>query len=172
MSNYNIVNNFLPDYEFQFMKSVILGDNFPWYYNSVVVSTQLNDSFQFTHLLYKPELTTQSSYFEVITPLIRVLNAKYILRAKLNLGTRTVENEQGGWHTDHNLSNDFPTARTAVFYLNANNGYTLFKDGTKIESFENRFASFDSQTEHTGVSQTDTQVRCVLNLNYIPNEIK
>ena len=50
---------------------------------------------------------------------------------------------------------DFPPEwnhKTGIFYVNTCNGYTLFSDGTKVESIENRFVEFDSSIEHTGVT--------------------
>ena len=50
--------------------------------------------------------------------------------------------------------------------MNTCNGYTLFKDNTKVESVANRFVSFDSQLEHTGTSCTDENIRVLINFNY------
>ena len=55
---------------------------------------------------------------------------------------------------------------TAIFYLNSNNGYTEFEDGTKVESVANRFVSFPSTLKHRGTSCTDENVRVVINFNY------
>jgi hypothetical protein len=56
---------------------------------------------------------------------------------------------------------------TAIYYLNGNNGYTEFEDGTKIETVSNRIVIFDGLKKHRGVSQTDTTFRYVINLNFI-----
>ena len=53
-----------------------------------------------------------------------------------------------------------------IYYVNGNNGYTEFEDGTKVESVENRFVSFAGDLIHRGVSQTDTKERVVINFNY------
>ena len=55
---------------------------------------------------------------------------------------------------------------TAVFYVNTNNGYTIFESGEKVSSVENRMVIFDSNILHTGTTCTDERVRCVLNFNY------
>jgi len=69
------------------------------------------------------------------------------------------------FHTD--VTNDYKNSKTAVFYLNNNNGYTLFKKGKrKVESVANRIVIFDAKEEHTTVTQTDTNIRVVLNLNF------
>jgi hypothetical protein len=66
-------------------------------------------------------------------------------------------------HTDLELNQ-----RTAIFYLNTNNGYTLFEDGTKVDSIENTLLIFHGHRKHSGVSCTDQKRRIVLNINYIP----
>ena len=44
-----------------------------------------------------------------------------------------------------------------------------FKKGKKkVKSVENRIVIFDAMEEHTTVTQTDKDVRLVLNINYYP----
>lgn len=63
-------------------------------------------------------------------------------------------------HTDTNFD-----CRTAVFYVNTNDGYTNI-EGEKVASVENRLVKFGALTKHTGSSTTDSQIRVVLNINY------
>ena len=69
------------------------------------------------------------------------------------------------------MDTEITQCKTCVFYLNTNDGYTMFKDGTKVESVENRLVLFDSQTQHCGTSCTDKRKRVVLNINYVPVEM-
>ena len=86
------------------------------------------------------------------------------LRVKANLNPRMCDNEQlGAYHQDFSIEN----ATTAIFYLNTNNGWTQFEDGTKVESVKNRLVTFPATTNHVGFACTDKSVRIVLNLNYI-----
>ena len=85
------------------------------------------------------------------------------MRAKANLLTITPKIKQFDFHTDFD---DKENLTTAILYLNTCNGYTIFKDGTKVESFANRFVEFDSKLEHTGTTCTDENVRVVINFNY------
>ena len=55
---------------------------------------------------------------------------------------------------------------TSIFYMNTNNGYTKFEDGTKIESVANRLVSFPSNMKHKGTSCTDEKTRVVINFNH------
>jgi hypothetical protein len=57
---------------------------------------------------------------------------------------------------------------TAIFYINSNDGYTIFKKNKKIiKSKENKFIYFKSNSEHAGTTCTDQKVRVVINFNYI-----
>ena len=47
----------------------------------------------------------------------------------------------------------------------------MFKDGTKVESVENRIVIFDGSELHCGVSCTDEKARFVLNINYLPGTL-
>ena len=90
-------------------------------------------------------------------------DVRKIIKIKANLQPRTNNNIIQSFHTD------FPTDwknKTAVYYLNTCNGYTLFADETKVESIANRFVMFDGHLEHTGVTCTDEPARFVINFNW------
>lgn len=159
-----IIDDFLTDQEFSRLEETFLGEYFPWYYNSYTrdVEDAGLANYRLVHALYRPT-GEMSNWFEVLEPLWDKINPKTIVRAKLNLGPRDSEQREMGWHVDI----EDPEVTTAVFFLNTNNGYTLFEDGSRVDSVRNRFASFPSGTQHTGITHTDAQVRVVLNLNYI-----
>lgn len=159
-----IIEDFLPHHKFHRLSSSVLSSHFPWFYNPFVNDNDPNEpSFQFIHNFWNDSGPT-SELSSLIDPVWDIVNPKQIVRAKLNLGTRDATQVEGGWHTDFERDD----LMTAVLYLNDNNGYTLFEDGTKVESKANRFAKFPVNTNHTGVSHTDTKVRVVLNLNWLP----
>jgi len=94
-------------------------------------------------------------------------------RIKANLLTRTSNIIENEFHQDagkhEKLSKQWTTA---IFYMNTNNGYTEFEDGTKVESVANRIVIFPTNTKHRGTSCTDERTRVVINFNYlIKNEI-
>jgi hypothetical protein len=51
--------------------------------------------------------------------------------------------------------------------MNTCNGYTLFEDGTKVESVANRIVTFPNSMKHTGTTTTDSEYRMVINFNYV-----
>ena len=69
-----------------------------------------------------------------------------------------------GFHTDLNFK-----CKTAIYYVNTNNGGTIFrinKKEIKVESEENKIVIFNSKILHAAKSQTDTDTRIVININY------
>ena len=67
------------------------------------------------------------------------------------------------WHID----DQGDALKTAVFYINTNNGYTEFKNGVKVHSVANRVCIFDSNLEHRGTTHSEGgHQRVVVNFNY------
>jgi len=92
-----------------------------------------------------------------------------IIRIKSNLQLKTTEIETSPFHIDYRSEdngNEYDRLKTSIFYINSNDGYTEFKDGTKIESVANRLITFPSYMEHRGTSCTDKPFRLVINFNY------
>jgi hypothetical protein len=163
----HVFNDFLEPEDFKNIQNLLLGNSFPWYYNSTVVGEdEDNDNhFQFTHSFFHG-LYQYSTYFDTISPILEMINPISLIRIKSNLLTKTQKNIEHGFHIDlPELKKDHhPT--TAIFYVNTNNGYTKFEDGNIVKSVENRLIMFDSRMSHTGASCTDEKTRVVINFNY------
>ena len=104
-----------------------------------------------------------SPYWNSIAPILDNLKAKKIIRVKANLTPKKNDNLKSEMHVDTNVKN----SKTAVYYCNTNNGSTIFSDGKKVSSVENRIVTFESQTMHCGVDCTDKNIRVVINFNYL-----
>ena len=161
-----IFDNYLNEEDFIKIKNIFIdNEKFPWHYTpGVAYPDEIKeiDKFQFFNLMYRNDIGVKSSYYPDLMPLLNKINPKEILRVKANLGTRTPVHVEGGMHTDSKMKHT-----TAIFYLNTNNGYTKFENGTFVESVANRLVVFNSDLLHSGFSQTDEHIRCVINLNYI-----
>ena len=158
------IKNFLEEKEFLKLQEAVCNSFFPWFRNDGVVFT--DDPFiQFTHTFYK-EGTIHSTYFGIIEPLLKKINPFCLLRAKLNLITKTNKIIEHGMHVDVQNKKFNKKITTAIYYINTNNGYTKFINNEKIKSEENKFVSFNSTLKHTGTSCTNKNYRIVLNLNY------
>lgn len=163
-----IFDNYLNKEDFNKIKNIFIdNEKFPWHYTSGIAypyEIKQVDKFQFFNLMYRDDIGVKSSYYPDLMPLLNKINPKEILRVKANLGTRTSTHIEGGMHIDTKIK-----LTTAIFYLNTNNGFTVFESGERVNSIENRLVTFDSSIMHSGFSQTDYNIRVVLNLNYIKN---
>lgn len=160
-----VKDNFLEKIEFKNIKNEIESENFPWFFSNEKNPENENFyNYQFYHIFYQ-NYSINSQYFDLISPLIKKINPLSIIKIKANLTPNIGDIYQYGFHKD--LSE---RCKTSIFYINSNNGYTIFENGEKVDSIENRFLSFDSFLLHSGTTCTDKKFRCLLNINYIPRE--
>ena len=160
---YNIIDDFLPQEEFDLLEDHMMGYYFPWYYMDRESYETETDTFQFQHTFYKGgEYPYISEYYDLVKPILRKLNVdeKKLHRIKAILTTKTSEHRFSGYHID------YKDMTTVAFYVNTNNGYTEFQKGAKIKSVANRAAIFDSNMVHGGHTATDQKTRVMINFNY------
>ena len=145
--------------------------SFPWYYQPVIDFADEEDKFQFTHMFYI-EQTPTSEFVENLNPILEIIRPISIHRIKANLLTKTPNIIENSFHVDMNdLSEEkLKQWTTSIFYVNTNNGYTIFEDGTKVESVANRLVTFPGNMKHTGTSCTDEKIRVVINFNYFSSK--
>ena len=160
-----IIDNFLNQEEFNPIADLIV-NNFQWKYDNFVDYADDKDKFQFTHSFYK-DFEIVSPFHETLKPIWNRIRPREIYRVKANLLTRTPQIVENRFHTDNPEISGVIPYTTSIFYLNTNNGYTEFEDGTIVESVANRWISFPEDTKHRGTSCTDEKVRVVINFNYL-----
>ena len=167
LKNMKIHDDLLSKGDFANLKNYILGSNFPWYKGYIVDQNHKLlcdplDNIQFYCWLYYDN-RPQTGEYKIVEPIIYhpELKIASVIRVKANMNLRTNKVIEHGYHTDGEFQ-----CKTAVYYINTNDGYTAFEDGTQVESIENRLVVFDSQIKHTGSTCTNDQYRCVINFNY------
>jgi len=175
--NIKIEDNFLEQEEFDLLRVTMTGDNFPWFFRYryyALEETRENhsrgnelDKFQFTHIFYDSQVVN-SGNFKILSPILHKLDSFSMQKIRANLHTRLPTLIENTFHTD---MDNLPEEKlkqwiTSIFYVNTNDGYTVFEDGTKVESVANRMLTFPANMKHTGTSCTDKQTRIVINFNY------
>ncbi len=155
-----IIDNFLEKENFLELEKAFFGTEFPWYYNDSK-SLKGDVNFQFIHAIVWDK-TILSPYWKIVEPILKKLNYKEVIRVKANLTTKKNEIIKSPMHIDTGVKN----SKTAVFYCNTNNGYTLFNSGEKVVSKANRAVVFEGNEFHCGVDSTDEKIRVVINFNY------
>ena len=149
--------------------------NFPWFYQDYMAwNPRLNEgdtektdppnAILFNHGFIPKKGEIGSDYYGTfVKPILDKVEVKleHVDRAVLLFTPNFGKAVKSGWHTDrrddHKILN---------YYFNTCNGYTEFKDGKIVESVEDRLNMFDGKgRDHRSVSQTDTKMRLVLNVN-------
>ena len=162
-----IIDNFIDQDSLDTLKSVMLSGGFSWGFSDAVDFPDDKDKFQFFHSFYKEESGPSSFFYSLLDPILRKIKHKELYRIKANLITRTSKIVINSFHQDISHNMGVIPYTTAIFYINTNDGYTEFEDGTKVESVANRFISFPETTKHRGTSCTNEKVRVVINFNYL-----
>ena len=155
-----IIDNFLPEEEFKSIQSFMMGGEFRWFYAE---GRALDDDGQYhmTHMFFQPEVGSNSEHINMWNTFMNKVEAKKCVRIKANLTFKTPTIEVGEYHTDYD------DIKTAVFYINTNNGYTEFESGVRVSSVANRVCIFDSNLNHRGATHSEGgQQRIAVNFNY------
>ena len=166
-SNRKIIDNFLDPQFSGEMKEKYCGCAATWRYNDVVVDRGDKDhlyNFQFTNTVYDMGSPKSDDYMYIL-PIFDKLGVKIPIRVKFNLRPFTPDLVKSSFHTDISELKGIPY-KTAIYYINSNNGYTEFEDGERVESVSNRMLIFDGNQSHRGVTCTNEKIRVVLNINY------
>jgi len=127
---------------------------------------QVNTNVMFAHGLYfKDEIV--SDWFPHFTCILDRLDIFSLLRIKINYMSPTTERIIHDFHVDITDDNAPKDIKTAIFYLNTNNGVTIFEDTKEeVESVSNRMITFPGYLRHTGTTATDKPYRILINFNY------
>ena len=169
-----IEDNCLSLDNFKKITDLILGNKsfqIPWYWNPLIdYDNEIENpvKFQFIHIFYDNSPLYVSPYMEPLNSILDILQPVSVYRIKANLLTKTSNIIENKFHID---MNDIPDEKikqwtTSIFYVNTNDGYTEFEDGTKVESVANRMVTFPTNLKHRGTSCTNEKRRVAINFNY------
>jgi len=165
---YEVVDNFLNDEEFKNLKNfIIYSGNLSWHTKMGVAENGGTDGWFLYHMFYN-QFQKTSENFNILFPLLKKLDPLAIIRIKANFYPTTPKIVHHDFHVDLLDVDDTPiSCKGCLFYLNTNNGKTIFDDGTEIESVENRALFFDPAIYHKSTTCTDDDIgRFNINFNY------
>ena len=166
---YELIDNFLDKKELESVERVLLSGEFPWYLSPVVgESWNTKDNIQFSHSLYSKD-HVKSEWLHHFGCLLYRMNIFTLLRVKVNYLFQTEKRVVHDFHVDIQNPNAPKNISTSIFYLNTNNGVTIFEDTQEeVESISNRIITFPGYLRHTGTTHTDRNVphRIIINVNY------
>tara|TARA_R110000803_G_scaffold138978_1_gene205659 strand:+ start:68 stop:550 length:483 start_codon:yes stop_codon:yes gene_type:complete len=157
--SYKTIENFLTTEEHTKINNLLSGPEFRWFYQEVMT---IKDNCFLSHVFYDNNNVNSPLYPIIIVPFLNKLKAHAVHSVRANLTISFGDQYQSEWHTDTSKEN----CKTAIYYVNNNNGYTELKNNIKIDSKANRMLIFNSQIQHRMFSATDIKNRLVINFNY------
>ena len=162
-----VIDDCLSVSSFNAIAQTLTSNTFPWYYLNTKVGYGISEQDlhdqQFVHNFYN-HFAPQSPHLALLDPIIDLLDPAALIRIKANLTTFTSEIIQFPMHVDIPIRSN--NCMTAIYYVNTNNGYTIFETGERVDSVANRLVIFNTSLSHTGTTTTDTKNRCIINFNY------
>ena len=163
-SQYKVIDNFLPTEDFNKLVHTIKW--IPFFFTPDLNDNQTNEdkSFQMTHPLFvltDDQPTILSEWFENFRIVYDKLNAKSLIRMKINFYPHTDTVKEHPKHCDYDFEH-----KSLIFSLNTCNGSTVLEDGMKIKSVANRALLFDGSKPHNSTTCSDDKVRVNVNINY------
>ena len=171
--NYKILDNALNENSFQDLQKHFFSSDMNWYYNNTTIDNEVDESYYFSHWMYK-EHQIKSNMFESVYNLFNpILDLRSIFSIRANLTLKRTDELSTSWHTDvepYHLFNGEPVNfKTAIFYLNTNNGSTFLDKNNKykVQAIANRLVVFDASVSHCNQYSSNTKERVVLNFNYV-----
>jgi len=178
----DIIDNFLPEKEFRGLQSYMMNNDCPWFYQ---------EDGTLNHLFYsaKGQLPREDEEIcaataVILDPIMIKLGVvqPYKVEAyfkggitNYNKGVKSVK--EVGMVKDTYISgrssiNTNSNDKVAVLFVNTNDGYLEFEDGSKVPSVENTIVVFDSNTKYRTVETPDDSRRVAINFTYEAQEFK
>jgi len=167
---YEIVDNYLPETEFQKILNIVEDSGFTWSLAPKLIETSNPDDYYFTRVFVENGLEIYPNSSEIVkillTPVAKKLQKKlFVTRSKINLFLKEPKHFGYGMHQDVTGENS-KKFNSLLIYLENSNGYTEFDDGDIVESVRNRAVFFRSDVWHQTITSTDTVFRRNVNINY------
>lgn len=161
-----VIDNFISESDANFLENLFLKNN-----NQIWNFVHNSKHPYFCHLLYNLHLHSEKSshetspLFKHVQPILSKLNRiRVLLRIKVNLYLQKDNVQVQDMHTDYPFETN-----AGCYFINTNNGYLSFEDGTTIDAKKGRVALFKGNTKHAASYCSDKKIRGTINFNYIEN---
>ena len=171
---YKVFDDVLSKENLKHLQDIFFNEGMTWFYrDSTVHYSNDDDTYYFSHALFYNNEPTSGSFNTVFNFFKKILDIRSIIQIRANLTLNPNIELYTGWHTDtepYNLLNgeevDF---KTAIFYLNTNNGSTFLnkENTTEVKAIANRLLVFDGSILHRNKYTTDEKRRIIINFNYV-----
>ncbi len=189
-----VIDNIIPKEDQNLLEEFIVDYRFDWHYGPSNVyddgsnnkqsffDENTEDSFQFTHVLFHPQITVAGTFISKFDFLIEKIklalgsNEFYISRLKANLLTNNRKFSGKGYNYPH-VDGEYPHF-VVVYYVNDSDGDTwIFNEefGTEFDKLtvkqrvspkKGRIVAFPGKYFHASSNPSENDVRIVLNFNF------
>jgi hypothetical protein len=165
--DYKVIKNFIPKNHFIPIYEYLTTSRSPmeWKYNEDVGNEGDNSTFLFFKGIYPfEEEHIKDGHFKIIVPLLFYSNIYTPTRIRINCFPKTPTPVKTEPHNDQ----EYPH-RVLLYSINTNNGCTVLDpegENIKIPSVANQALFFDGSIKHQAITQTDTNIRVNININY------
>ena len=157
-----VITSVLNEQEHKNIEKTFISQNFPWYYNPS--QTSIDKHSYLFHNFYADH-QINSNYYNLILPILKNINPIALINIRANLIINRNQVIKCAYHYDK-LNNNALDHKTLIYYVNTNNGYTEFENGNKVNCFANSMVIFKANNKHRGCSQTDSDYKIIININY------
>lgn len=175
MDDYIVIDDFMPKKDWQLIHKELFVDckEVLWNFSSIVRADGEgrveHTDYQFVHKLIDAPSNYNSPYSYLVAPILHRIKPKHIERVKLNMTVKPIT-EARNFHVDMTVDGRVPAnIYSAVYYVNDHDGYTLTKEGVKVESKANRIFIFKGDIIHTSVHTGNSLPRVVANFVFTKN---
>ena len=166
----DIIDNFLTSYQADSYVNIFNGIKegmglFPWYFKNNLNHVDGIGNYYFNHSVIMDYKVESDQWLPIFEPLISTIGISLndVRRLKVNLYPWTRRRVHHATHRDYKPDLGL---RTALYYVNTNNGVTIFDGKKTVKSMENRIALFDGSNKHHSTTPTDCNYRSTINIEY------
>jgi len=127
-------------------------------------------TYEFIHKFYMHGWFDWSPFTTHLGSILNILNPRAWIKIVAHLDHKESKHLMSARRYADNINKaPYTDAITSYLCMNTNNGYILMETGDKIEIIENRLVVFPCDILHTNISQTNTNVKVLLDFNFLPH---
>ena len=171
-----IIDNFLEEENFEIVRSIMSHDTM-WQFHEILphegddrLTADETYNYQYIHGVFRDN-EIESGFYHALKEagIFRKLKVRALCRVKFNSICREAKIITHGFHQDIHFDDSLGEeegCKTSILYINTNDGFTVFENGTKVKSIANRLVTFPVSYRHSGTTCTDCPRRIALNMVY------
>jgi len=143
-SNIREIKDFLEEDEYKKLKKTLRLSSFPWFYYN---ENSFEDKHYFQHTFFDWHEKT-SPLFDDIMPVLDKLKPNMITQVKALLFTKDPDKHITPLIKDRKFN-----CKTAILFMDENNGKTIIEDSAEISPVDNKIVLFENKAYATKVQQ-------------------